>query len=164
MQPLPARRTGGAGFDMGDDSDMGHDADGRSMHEYGAKARDSFTASNVALTTGGSMYGAGGAGMGYDDGYGHQQPTGYYDSQYGGAYGASGAAPQHYYSEQQHAGAYNESAYGDPNASSYHHSQPPHDGYSEQHVPSAYTPGSPPQASYGQQHAAPSAGMHNPYH
>lgn len=165
MQPLPARRTGGAGFDMGDESDLGHDGDGRSMHEYGAKGRDSFTASNVALTgAGAGMYGAGGAGMGgYDDGYAQHHPTGYYDSQYGGAYGSGPAASQHYYGAEQQApqhSAYSESAYGDPNAAStYHHSQQPHDGYSEQHVQGAYTPGSPPQGSYGQ-----GPGMHNPYH
>ena len=41
MQPLPARRTGGAGFDMGDDSDNGH--------EGSLKGRDSFAASTTAL-------------------------------------------------------------------------------------------------------------------
>lgn len=48
MQPLPARRTGGAGFDMGDESDNdGGDHDGAGG--MGEKGRDSFTGSTTAL-------------------------------------------------------------------------------------------------------------------
>lgn len=50
MQPLPARRTGGAGFDMGDESDN-EGADGLE------KGRESFSGS----TTGLANLGAGGA-------------------------------------------------------------------------------------------------------
>lgn len=48
MQPLPARRTGGAGFDMGDESDgEGHDHEG--ANGMGEKGRESFSASTTAL-------------------------------------------------------------------------------------------------------------------
>ena len=49
MQPLPARRTGGAGFDMGDDSDNeGNELDG-SGAGAGEKGRESFSNSTTAL-------------------------------------------------------------------------------------------------------------------
>lgn len=48
MQPLPARRTGGAGFDMGDESDNeGGDHDANAG--IGEKGRDSFSGSTTAL-------------------------------------------------------------------------------------------------------------------
>lgn len=75
MQPLPARRTGGAGFDMGDESDNeGHDHDGNAGG-LGEKGRDSFTGSTTALAA------APPAGYGvndYDHGYGMDPAAGYY--------------------------------------------------------------------------------------
>lgn len=52
MQPLPARRTGGAGFDMGDESD-GEGEGGRE------KGRESFSASTTALNAQPGGYGVG---------------------------------------------------------------------------------------------------------
>lgn len=50
MQPLPARRTGGAGFDMGDESD----GEGEGERE---KGRESFSASTTALNAQQGGYG-----------------------------------------------------------------------------------------------------------
>lgn len=87
MQPLPARRTGGAGFDMGDESDNGHEGgDAHSMTEYGAKAHDSMIGSSTALNAGmgSSAYGT--------NSYGHQAPTEEYEeaSAYGAQPGVTG--------------------------------------------------------------------------
>lgn len=100
MQPLPARRTGGAGFDMGDDSDNGHEGlmmgavagDAHSMNDYGGKAHDSMLGSSTALHTPGGNSAYGNTGYGghmdtvYDDEnamaanhYDQAGVTGYYD-------------------------------------------------------------------------------------
>ncbi|UZJ57031.1 hypothetical protein CBS101457_006351 [Exobasidium rhododendri] len=69
LQPLPARRTGGAGFEMSNEFDDGPEGDNHSMTEYGYKGSESMAGSNVALNTGvgaGQFYptgGNGGAGM-----------------------------------------------------------------------------------------------------
>ena len=71
MQPLPARRTGGAGFDMGNEFEDTRDGDAASMAEYGNKGRDSMSASTTALNagvgTGAAFYGAGTEGSYQDD-------------------------------------------------------------------------------------------------
>lgn len=110
MQPLPARRTGGAGFDMGEESDNGHGYadiadDTQSMRDngYGSKlaggtdggvvGQDSFTTSTAALTA--ASYGAGAVGADY----GASIPT-YYD-QYGAVASSVGQrAPSPYYGHQ----------------------------------------------------------------
>lgn len=92
MQPLPARRTGGAGFDMGNEFEEMRDTDGQSMAEYGTNGRDSMMDSSTALNTGvGAGAGAYGANMAagstyHDDGNSgsnHYAAPAYYD-QYGG--------------------------------------------------------------------------------
>ncbi|SPC66022.1 uncharacterized protein UHOD_04610 [Ustilago sp. UG-2017b] len=94
MQPLPARRTGGAGFDMGDESDNeGHDGNG--MRE---KARDSFGNSTTALAAGGGAVGGYGVGEYVDHGYAAQMDpavgAGYYgEHMYGGQYGVQQTSP-----------------------------------------------------------------------
>ncbi|KAN0065710.1 hypothetical protein ACQY0O_000840 [Thecaphora frezii] len=108
MQPLPARRTGGAGFDMGDDSDNGHDGG------YGEKGRESFSGSTTLLSSAAPGYPvsdphyAASAVGGMDAGYvGHQttMETGQYYDMYpqnpagavpgypGGGYNESGMQP-----------------------------------------------------------------------
>lgn len=93
MHPLPARRTGGAGFEMAGESDTGHDRD-MVEHADPQYGRESFSGSTTAFgaAAGGAggygAYGAarGGAGV-YDDGAsaaGYGAHAGYYD-QYGGA-------------------------------------------------------------------------------
>jgi hypothetical protein len=113
LQPLPARRTGGAGFDMGNEFDDGHEGDGHSMAEYGNKGRDSMTGSTTALNAGvgaGSAYGAGAYGAGMDANYHDEAPSatghysqpgvaGYYDP-YSGY--PSGGQSQNFYPEQTH--------------------------------------------------------------
>lgn len=119
MQPLPARRTGGAGFDMGDDgSDNGHmvgtggsvvagmggyGADAGDVHSlndaaaagYGPKLshRDSFNASSTHLT------GAGAYGMGAGQDYANFPPPSHPPSMGGGA-------PNYYDPYGQPAGGY----------------------------------------------------------
>jgi hypothetical protein len=100
MQPLPARRTGGAGFDMGDEfedtaSVMGTEigagaaAGGVAGSAYGgSKARDSFSASTTHLT------GAGAYGAGHQDISPGSQ--GYYDQYPGGGYMDHPPPPQAY--------------------------------------------------------------------
>lgn len=106
MQPLPARRTGGAGFDMGDESEVGHD-DARSLNEYGNKGHDSFAGSTTALAPGVSPVNGYG---GYDDANYQTGATGYFDP-YGSGY--QGAQENAYYSEQpQGYGNYNAPDYG----------------------------------------------------
>ncbi|SPO23746.1 uncharacterized protein UTRI_03717_B [Ustilago trichophora] len=87
MQPLPARRTGGAGFDMGDESDNeGHDQDGNGAG-MGEKGRDSFTASTTALAAAPPAgYGVNDYPPGMDHGYGIDPAAGYYQDHhmYGG--------------------------------------------------------------------------------
>ncbi|KAL6977944.1 hypothetical protein U1Q18_052096 [Sarracenia purpurea var. burkii] len=65
MQPLPARRTGGAGFDMGEGSDDGMGGD---EEKYGQ--RNSFSGSTTALSAappaGYTVNGAGYTPSGYD--------------------------------------------------------------------------------------------------
>lgn len=77
MQPLPARRTGGAGFDMGDESDNegGEQDNGAGMHEK----RDSFNGSTTALNApapGG--YAVGEYATGMDHGYAMDPAAAYY--------------------------------------------------------------------------------------
>lgn len=94
MQPLPARRTGGAGFDMGDESDNeGHDGNG-----MGEKGRDSFGNSTTALAAGGGAVGGYGVGEYVDHGYAAQMDpavgAGYYgEHMYGGQYGVQQTSP-----------------------------------------------------------------------
>ncbi|KAK0558110.1 hypothetical protein OC846_000103 [Tilletia horrida] len=107
MHPLPARRTGGAGFDMGGESDNGHDRD--MIENDGAYGRNSFTGSTTALGAGGAAYGGGGAGYGaygtgnaaYHDSVvdtnsapGYASQAGYYD-QYGHDAGSNPYADTH---------------------------------------------------------------------
>lgn len=75
MQPLPARRTGGAGFDMGDESDNeGGEHDGA-----GEKGRNSFNGSTTALAAAPPAgYGVNDYSSGMDHGYGVDPATGYY--------------------------------------------------------------------------------------
>lgn len=117
MQPLPARRTGGAGFDMGDDSDVGHGAvvdDAHSMTEYGNKGHDAMAASTTAFNAAPMEH----ASYGYDDGTGYGPPagshqegvTGYYDPY--GQYGADhDQGNQIFFPEQQQQ---QHAAYGGP--------------------------------------------------
>jgi hypothetical protein len=85
LQPLPARRTGGAGFDMGDEFDDGQEGgDSHSMTEYGNKGDEMMMGSTTALTAGVGA-GAYGSSAYHDDpttnsNY-HSQPAvaGYYD-------------------------------------------------------------------------------------
>lgn len=108
MQPLPARRTGGAGFDMGEDSDNGHDmnnlgGDAHSMTEYGGKAHDSMVGSTTALNAGvgAGTYGAGGyTHGGENDSYNPSVGgvTGYYDPY--GSYSHAGQGQQVFYPDQ----------------------------------------------------------------
>ncbi|SPO24449.1 uncharacterized protein UTRI_03717 [Ustilago trichophora] len=79
MQPLPARRTGGAGFDMGDESDNeGHDHEGNDAG-MGEKGRDSFTGSTTALAAAPPAgYGVNDYTPGMDHGYGIDPAAGYY--------------------------------------------------------------------------------------
>ena len=83
MQPLPARRTGGAGFDMGDESDNeGHDHDGNGG-VMGEKGRDSFSASTTALAAAPPAgYDVNGYAPGMDRGYGIDPAAGYYHDQH----------------------------------------------------------------------------------
>ncbi|CAO1637157.1 unnamed protein product [Jaminaea pallidilutea] len=126
MQPLPARRTGGAGFDMGDGSEAGHGGDRNSMVDgvYGAKmsSADSFTGSTAALTGAGAFggrehptsmqsygnappyydqqYNTGPPSPGLDAGYGHGAGgSPYYD---GGASGYMDAADPHHQPQHQY--------------------------------------------------------------
>ncbi|PWN35182.1 uncharacterized protein FA14DRAFT_154606 [Meira miltonrushii] len=108
MQPLPARRTGGAGFDMGEDSDHGHDmnnlgGDAHSMTEYGGKQHDSMVGSTTALNSGigSGTYGAGTYTHGGDaDTYNAPAGgvTGYYDPY--GSYSHGGQGQQVFYPDQ----------------------------------------------------------------
>ncbi|PWN45190.1 hypothetical protein IE81DRAFT_207394 [Ceraceosorus guamensis] len=159
MQPLPARRTGGAGFDMGGESDVGHDDDGRSMREYGNKGRDSFANSTVALNAPSSV-GAGAYSQGgFEDGsaYGgqHGGVQGYYDP-YGQGYAPGQEQGQAFYGEQAQGGGHgyaDHGGYADPNAAY----ADPNAGYGGAPAdPYARGP-SPPV----QQHSA--QPMHNPY-
>ncbi|KAK0533147.1 hypothetical protein OC842_003054 [Tilletia horrida] len=61
MHPLPARRTGGAGFEMAGESDNGHDRDMVEHDMHGGYGRDSFSGSTTALgaaASGAAGYGA----------------------------------------------------------------------------------------------------------
>lgn len=115
LQPLPARRTGGAGFDMGNEFDDGHEGDAHSMAEYGNKGRDSMTGSTTALNAGvgaGAAYGAGAGnyGAGMESNYHDETPSatnhysqpvsGYYDPYSGYPAGQS----QNFYPDQMHDG------------------------------------------------------------
>lgn len=86
MQPLPARRTGGAGFDMGDDSDNeGGEQDAHAG--MGEKGRDSFTASTTALATAPPAgYAVNEYSSGMDHGYAVDPAAAYYQDHhmYGG--------------------------------------------------------------------------------
>lgn len=108
LQPLPARRTGGAGFDMGNEFDDGQEGDTHSMAEYGAKGRDSMAGSTTALNAGvgagaAAVYGSGMEGNYHDESPSatnhYSQPVaGYYDPYSGYPAGQS----QHFYPEQTH--------------------------------------------------------------
>ncbi|KAE8225768.1 hypothetical protein CF319_g1543 [Tilletia indica] len=114
MHPLPARRTGGAGFEMAGESEVGHDRD---MVEDGGYGRESFSGSTTALGMG-----AGGAA-----GYGAYGNTGvagtYHDAD------ATGPAPGY----GPHTGYYDQ--YGQPTAGGYSDTSNP---YADAHAASPY--------------------------
>ncbi|EPQ31135.1 uncharacterized protein PFL1_01324 [Pseudozyma flocculosa PF-1] len=146
MQPLPARRTGGAGFDMGEDSDNGHDGG------YGSslKGRDSFTGSTTALAAAApgypvndAHYAAGGMDAGYMAHQPAMQPGQFYDmypqntggsmagDAQGGYHGGyNDSAMQQQYSDAHHAQA------GYPNNAGYPDGANPYgaDPYSQAHA------------------------------
>ncbi|CAD6885970.1 unnamed protein product [Tilletia controversa] len=126
MHPLPARRTGGAGFEMAGESDTGHDRD--MAENDGGYGRDSFSGSTTALGV------AAGGAAGYGAHYGTKAaggPGGYHDVDgtgpppgYGGGNG--------YYDQygQPTAGGYTD-GYADPHAaaSPYGNIPPTTQGY-----------------------------------
>jgi hypothetical protein len=150
MQPLPARRTGGAGFDMGNEFDEQPDADGQSMAEYGNVGSQSVNGSTTALTAGVGSAAAYGAGNGtyqsgmegayHDESPGstnhYAQPVvaGYYDPYSSSAYPNS--QPQTFYPEQgaySEQGAYPEQSAGHDGTDSVpnpHQSAPQYEDYS----------------------------------
>ncbi|MCO5549526.1 hypothetical protein L7F22_002998 [Adiantum nelumboides] len=145
MQPLPARRTGGAGFDMGEDSDNGHDmnnlgGDAHSMNEYGAKAHDSMVGSTTALHAGvgSGAYGAGSYAThgGDNDNYNPSAGgvTGYYDPY--GSYSHGGQGQQVFYPDQTSQGQdYGYGGYGhDQNAYGANTSPPQNPYHVGQHT------------------------------
>lgn len=120
MQPLPARRTGGAGFDMGNEFDDQRDIDGQSMAEYGDTGRESAMGSSTALnagigagagaafaTHGGATYGSRMEGGAYHDEspsatnhYAQPAVAGYYDPYGTDTYSSN--QNQTYYPEAAH--------------------------------------------------------------
>lgn len=113
MQPLPARRTGGAGFGMGDDDsdNEGGDHDGNGADGMGEKGRDSFAGSTTALAAAPPAgYGVNDYQPGMDHGYGVDPAAGYYQDHH--MYGA------HQYAMQTSPGA-TRGAYPDTSANPY---------------------------------------------
>ena len=144
MQPLPARRTGGAGFDMGEDSDNGHDmnnlgGDAHSMTEYGGKAHDSMVGSTTALNAG---VGSGGYGAGSYAAHGGDNDaynpsvggvTGYYDPY--SSYSHGGQGQQVFYPDQSSQGQDFYGGYGhDQNAYGANTSPPQNPYHVGQHT------------------------------
>lgn len=133
MQPLPARRTGGAGFDMGDEiSETGHN-----MHSVAPGAAPDYSPPLGADLQ--SMSDAGGAGaygakLGHHDSYAASttQLTGPGGAP-GGGYGASQdylGAPQDYHTGAGGGGYYDH--YGQPPMGGIDYSQQQHQYYSDQ--------------------------------
>lgn len=136
LQPLPARRTGGAGFDMGNEFDDGQEGDGHSMAEYGNKGRDSMTASTTALNAGvgaSGAYGAGAYGAGMESNYHDESPNagshypqpgvaGYYDPYSGYPSGQS----QQFYPDQMHDGTAAPAGQQYENYDDYHNQSDPY--------------------------------------
>ncbi|TKY85415.1 hypothetical protein EX895_005577 [Sporisorium graminicola] len=95
MQPLPARRTGRAGFGMGDDDsdNEGGEHDGNGADGVGEKGRDSFSGSTTALAAAPPAgYGVNDYQPGMEHGYGVDPAAGYYQDHH--MYGAHQYAMQ----------------------------------------------------------------------
>ena len=190
MQPLPARRTGGAGFDMGDEgSDDGQH--GELNEKYAG--RNSFTGSTTALSAAApsgypvNAYDAPSsmAHSGYTQPQGYYDPNGGYGSSQGAGYADYSAQPsayghssdphaaggQHYAAANDSGGAYaDQAAYGDQGAygaggAQYAHDQPPQQqpGYMDPHYTHDVQMGHGFTDPYGRTHSPPQGHMVDPY-